>query len=480
MLKRCVFVIGAMLLAHPVLAQPAAPARAAAAAIPTVEDRVSGLKKIDGYFPLYWEERTGSMLLEIPRFDTEFLFSTGLSAGLGSNDIGLDRGQGGQGRIVTFQRVGPRVMLVQGNQSFRSSSKNPLERKSVEDSFAKSVLWGFTVAAESNGDACWWTPPSSSCATCTAPAARLRPGTYRVDRTRSAFYLPNTKNFPKNTEIDMMLTFVNEAGGGGRGGGGGPAQGPAPIAAACGGRRVRPRRRPLLGLGGERHADARLGDAARARVVRRAAGRQLQDRASTIRAPATAASRFVDYSAPIGEPISHALHPPASPGEEGSVGGDQRAGEADPVLGGLGRAGRREEGADRGRELVEPGVRGRRLPQRVQGRGAARRRRPDGHPLQHDQLGAPLDARLELRRLGHRSAHRRDHQGHGHARLAARSAGLHDLRGPAVALRHRHREARRSSTRRRSRASASSPRTRSATRSASATTTTTAARAGSR
>ena len=151
MLKRCVFVIGAMLLAHPVLAQPAAPARAGAAAIPTVEDRVSGLKKIDGYFPLYWDERTGSMFLEIPRFDADFLFSTGLSAGLGSNDIGLDRGQGGQGRIVTFQRVGPRVMLVQANQSFRSSSKNPLERKSVEDSFAKSVLWGFTVAAESSG-----------------------------------------------------------------------------------------------------------------------------------------------------------------------------------------------------------------------------------------------------------------------------------------------------------------------------------------
>jgi hypothetical protein len=228
MLKRCVFVIGAMLLAHPVLAQPAAPARAAAA-IPTVEDRVSGLRKIDGYFPLYWEERTGSMLLEIPRFDAEFLFSTGLSAGLGSNDIGLDRGQGGQGRIVTFQRVGPRVMLIQGNQSFRSSSPNVLERKSVEDSFAKSVLWGFTVAAESEGrvlvDATEFFLRDVHGA-----GSRLRPGTYRLDRTRSAFYLPNTKGFPKNTEIDMMLTFVNEAGGGGRGGGGGPTQGPAPIA----------------------------------------------------------------------------------------------------------------------------------------------------------------------------------------------------------------------------------------------------------
>ncbi len=228
MLKRCVLVIGATLLAHPVLAQPAAPARAAAA-IPTVEDRVSGLTKIDGYFPLYWEERTGSVLLEIPRFDTEFLFSTGLSAGLGSNDLGLDRGQGGQGRIVTFQRVGPRVMLVQGNQSFRSSSKNPLERKSVEDSFAKSVLWGFTVAAESNGKVL--VDATEFLLRDIHGAARgLRPGTFRVDRTRSAFYLPNTKNFPKNTEIDVMLTFVNEAGGGGRGGGGGPAQGPAAIA----------------------------------------------------------------------------------------------------------------------------------------------------------------------------------------------------------------------------------------------------------
>ena len=53
------------------------------------------MKKLDGYFPLYWDERTGSLFVEISRFDSDFLFSTGLSAGLGSNDIGLDRGQGG-------------------------------------------------------------------------------------------------------------------------------------------------------------------------------------------------------------------------------------------------------------------------------------------------------------------------------------------------------------------------------------------------
>ncbi|MGE0462786.1 MAG: zinc-dependent metalloprotease [Vicinamibacterales bacterium] len=228
MFRESVLGIATMFMATAALAQPAAQAPRAAGPPPSIEERVSSLRKIDGYFPLYWDERAGTMLLEIPRLDTEFLFSTGLSAGLGSNDIGLDRGQGGQGRIVMFQRVGPRVLLVQGNQSFRSSSSNPLERKSVEDSFARSVLWGFAVAAESGGrvlvDATEFFLRDVHNA-----AGRLRPGNYRLDRNRSAFYLPNTKNFPRNTEVDMTLTFVNEAPPGG-GFGGGPSQGPASIA----------------------------------------------------------------------------------------------------------------------------------------------------------------------------------------------------------------------------------------------------------
>ncbi len=211
-------------------AQQSAPARPGPLA--SVADRTAGLRKIDGYFPLYWDERAGAMLLEIPRLETEFLISTGLSAGLGSNDLGLDRGQGGQGKIVKFQRVGPRVMLVQGNQSFRSSSPNVLERKSVEDSFATSILWGFAIAAESNG-ALLVDATDFFLRDIHGAAAGLRPGNYRVDRNRSAFYLPNTKGFPKNTEVDMTLTFGNDAVAGR--GGLGPQQGPAPIGAAAGG-----------------------------------------------------------------------------------------------------------------------------------------------------------------------------------------------------------------------------------------------------
>lgn len=143
----------AVLLAAPVLfaqgrgggnAQP--PAR-----IPSIEERTAQMQKLDGYFPMYWDSRTGSLFLEIPRLHTEFLYTTGLAAGLGSNDIGLDRGQEGAGRIVLFERVGPKILLIQPQESFRSSSTNPAEIRSVADSFAKSVLFGFTVAAETNG-----------------------------------------------------------------------------------------------------------------------------------------------------------------------------------------------------------------------------------------------------------------------------------------------------------------------------------------
>ena len=198
------------------------------------------MQKLDGFFPLYWEERTGNLYLEIARFDTEFLISTGLAAGLGSNDIGLDRGQGGQGRIVTFQRVGPKVLMMQQNESFRSSSPNAAERQSVADSFARSALWGFTVAAESANGHALVDATDFFVRDGHGAAGSLRPGPYRVDKTRSTVYMARTKSFPKNTEVEVLLTFANEGSGGGRGGFGGPTQGPLPIGfgggAAQGGR----------------------------------------------------------------------------------------------------------------------------------------------------------------------------------------------------------------------------------------------------
>ena len=194
---------------------------------PTIEERTANMQKLDGFFPLFWDEKAGELYLEIPKFDSDFLYTTGLAAGLGSNDIGLDRGQAGNGRLVSFERVGPKVLLVQHNESFRSTSPNAAERRSVEDSFAKSILWGFSVAAESSGHVL--VDATDFLLRDVHGAGRaLRPGPYRVDRTRSAIYMPRTKAFPQNTEIETTLTFTSDAGGG-RGGFGGPVQGPPPM-----------------------------------------------------------------------------------------------------------------------------------------------------------------------------------------------------------------------------------------------------------
>ena len=203
-------------------AQPAAPTPPPArrAEIGSIEDRVAGMKKIDGYFPLYWEEAGGRLWMEISRFNTEVLYSTGLGSGLGSNDIGLDRGQLAGSRIVVFERVGPRVLMVQPNYRYRATSDNAAEVRAVRDAFARSVLWGFPVAAASGSrvlvDLTDFLVRDSH-----DMAPRLRPGSYRFEPSRSSIYVPMTLGFPKNSEAEAELTFVRQPAAGGPGGGGG-------------------------------------------------------------------------------------------------------------------------------------------------------------------------------------------------------------------------------------------------------------------
>ena len=116
-------------------------------ALPSIEEHTAGMRKLDGFFPLYWDAAAGQLFMEVPRLGAEVLHSVGMGAGLGSNDIGIDRGGTAGSRIVEFERVGRRVLMVQPNYQFRSSSDNPAEVRAVRDAFARSVLWGFTAAA---------------------------------------------------------------------------------------------------------------------------------------------------------------------------------------------------------------------------------------------------------------------------------------------------------------------------------------------
>jgi hypothetical protein len=162
-----------------------------------------------GFMPVEWDAANGKLLLHINRFNDDFLYVVSLPAGVGSNPIGLDRGELSNTHLVHFERIGPKVLLIESNTQFRALSNDPNERHAVEDSFARSVLWGFKVD-KSEGDGVVVDATDFFLSDMHGVANRLRAsqqGNYSVDKNRSAIYLPRTKSFPKNTEIEAMLTF---------------------------------------------------------------------------------------------------------------------------------------------------------------------------------------------------------------------------------------------------------------------------------
>ena len=174
---------------------------------PTVPPSVT---KLDGFIPVQWNESDGKLLMEIPRFNEELIWQVSLAAGVGSNPIGLDRSQLGATHLIRFERVGPRVLMVEPNQNFRAISNDPSERRAVEQSFASSILAGFKVESTTPSGGVIVDATEFFLSDAHGVARRLRDaqqGNYSLDRNRSAIYLPRTKAFPKNTEVEATLTF---------------------------------------------------------------------------------------------------------------------------------------------------------------------------------------------------------------------------------------------------------------------------------
>ncbi|MEM7283107.1 MAG: DUF5117 domain-containing protein, partial [Pseudomonadota bacterium] len=105
----------------------------------------------DGFFDFQWRPGQGKLILTVHQLESPFIYQSSLARGIGSNDIGLDRGQLGATRLVQFERSGNRLLLVQLNTAYRATSDNPAELRAVQDSFARSVVWGFRVVSEDNG-----------------------------------------------------------------------------------------------------------------------------------------------------------------------------------------------------------------------------------------------------------------------------------------------------------------------------------------
>ena len=177
--------------------------------IPNLSEFISDLDKKEGYLNFYWDDNKGKIYLEIKNLNQELIYINYLSAGIGSNDLGLDRGQIGGTRIIKFVKMGPKILMVQPNYKYRAISNNEEEIKSVEDAFAKSTLWGFQIVASDKNkyliDISDFVIRDSH--RISQRLTQRNQGSFKVDKNASSFDNLNSKNFPLNSELEAFLTF---------------------------------------------------------------------------------------------------------------------------------------------------------------------------------------------------------------------------------------------------------------------------------
>jgi hypothetical protein len=180
----------------------------------SIAEKTKNMKSHSGFLSYFWDESTGKIWLQIDKLDQEILYQTSLPAGLGSNDVGLDRGVMGTTSVVKFNRVGNKVLMIEPNYSYRALSNDLAEKRAVEQSFAQSTLWGFVIAAEGSGSVLVDATDFiiRDVLKVSNKLRALKQGSYNLDASRSAMYQPRTKNFPLNTEFEATLTFSNSDG----------------------------------------------------------------------------------------------------------------------------------------------------------------------------------------------------------------------------------------------------------------------------
>lgn len=180
--------------------------------LPSIEEKTRNLSRQEGFINFYYDENNGKIFLELNRLDSEMLYQVSLPAGLGSNDVGLDRGMMGNTAIIKFTRAGNKILMIQPNYDYRAVTNNAAEKRAVEQSFAQSVLWGFTAEAVSGKtvlvDATAFFMRDAM--QVSSQLSNNNQGSYSIDISRSALYMPRTKNFPKNSEFETTISFTSK------------------------------------------------------------------------------------------------------------------------------------------------------------------------------------------------------------------------------------------------------------------------------
>lgn len=175
----------------------------------SIVDFTENMTQQAGFFDFYYQIEQDKVFLKIDRFDQPFLFQSSMPQGIGSNDIGLDRGQLGDTRLVKFELFGNKVLLKQLNTQYRASSSNLAEQASIDEAFADSVIAGFSIVATGDGAVVidYTDFLLSDIHQISQRLTRTKQGSYKADPKRSGVFLKRSKAFPNNTELEALVTF---------------------------------------------------------------------------------------------------------------------------------------------------------------------------------------------------------------------------------------------------------------------------------
>ena len=190
--------------------------------LPAITDKTAGLRPLPGFMDCFVDDDEGRIWLVVPDERTapgdpvlsSCLYVEGLTTGLGSNPVGLDRGQLGATRVVEFRRFGRRLFLCQPNLGFRALSDDADEARATTDSFATSTLWAGSIAAEDPGERVLVDITSLLVADAHGTAATLQrtgQGAWRLDSERSGLDTTASLAFPDNLEFEALLTFASDS-----------------------------------------------------------------------------------------------------------------------------------------------------------------------------------------------------------------------------------------------------------------------------
>jgi hypothetical protein len=166
-----------------------------------------------GFINLFYDAKAGQLYLEVDKLNQPFLMLTSLPHGVGSNDIGLDRGQLGQTRMVQFEQHGPYLVLKQLNTDFRASSDNISEKQAVTQAFAESILWRGKIVAGKQAVVSLNDLVINDLHGVVDVLAATKQGQYSLDDNRSVILPQGIKSFERNADVDVNLTFTTSKAG---------------------------------------------------------------------------------------------------------------------------------------------------------------------------------------------------------------------------------------------------------------------------